>query len=281
MKFWKFTECALIFALIFLFVLTAFPASAEEKSHCIDSACLISSEQEQTLNSVLAEYCENSNFDIVIVTTNDRGARSIKSYADSYYDDHGYRLNGILLVIDMSDRSYYESTSGYARNIWVSDYDFEALERKFTGYLKSGDYYTAFTGFISEVQKERDDYVSSPSFDEREVNMEYSEAELFWLRLRAILPSSLIIAVISALVITLIMTYSEKKKLTSVRFQRNAGMYLRRDSFCLTKERDIFLYRTESRVKINNSSNSGGPRGGGGHGGGGGGGSHGGHGGHF
>ena len=81
------------------------------------------------------------------------------------------------------------------------------------------------------------------------------------------LAGSLLIAVVAGAIVSLIIVFSMKSKLRSVRPQKTASNYVRTGSFMLTKDLDLYLYRTVTRTRRaqNNSSGSsgGGSRGGG------------------
>ena len=58
---------------------------------------------------------------------------------------------------------------------------------------------------------------------------------------------SLLIGIAVALVIVLLM----KRSMSTVRKQRNAGDYVKKNSFRLVESRDIYLYSTVTRVRVN------------------------------
>lgn len=57
-------------------------------------------------------------------------------------------------------------------------------------------------------------------------------------------------------VIGLIAVLVMKSQLRSVRFKSGAGEYMKHDSFQLTAARDIFLYRTVTRVERPQNNNN-------------------------
>ena len=46
-----------------------------------------------------------------------------------------------------------------------------------------------------------------------------------------------------------------KRSMSTVRKQKRADVYVEKDSFSLTECRDLFLYSTVTRIRVNNSSN--------------------------
>ena len=73
---------------------------------------------------------------------------------------------------------------------------------------------------------------------------------------------SLLIAVLIGAVISLIIVFSMKSKLKSVRPQKTASNYVRSGSFTLTRDLDLYLYRTIVRTRRADTNS--GSRGGGG-----------------
>ena len=68
-------------------------------------------------------------------------------------------------------------------------------------------------------------------------------------------PSLLNIFLISlavGLVISLVIVFLMKRSMSTVRSAKRADGYVKRDSFSLTEARDIFLYSTVTRVRVNN-----------------------------
>ena len=59
------------------------------------------------------------------------------------------------------------------------------------------------------------------------------------------------IGLAAGLTVTLLM----KRGMSTVRKQKRADIYVKQGSFSLTEARDIFLYSTVTRIRINNSNN--------------------------
>lgn len=62
----------------------------------------------------------------------------------------------------------------------------------------------------------------------------------------------LLIGIAVGLTVTLLM----KRSMSTVRKQKRADVYVKDDSFSLTESRDIFLYSTVTRVRINTNNNN-------------------------
>lgn len=218
---------------VLLSVFALLPAAAAGNAYFIDGADLLSENDENQLASKLARLSEELGYDLVVLTTADRGDISVMDYADDYYDANGYRENGVILVIDMSDRSWHIGTSGEAidkiGSAWsdIGDSILPALSR--------GDYASAFSAFADKCE----DYITyTPKFP---------------------FGKALLISALVGLVIALIITGGWKSQLTSVAAQYGAASYVRDKSFQLSDSRDIFLYRTVTKTPIPQETRSSGP----------------------
>lgn len=210
-------------------VFCAIPASAAI-SRLTDDADLLTPSEEATVLAKLDRVSAELGYDIVIVTTRDRGNKSMEAFADDWYDYNGFSSDGVLLAIDMSDRSWHISTRGAAiKKIGGS---WEDIGNAIGGALGRGDYATAFSKFVDECEY----YITYvPKFDA---------------------PMNFAICFVIGLVIALIVTSSMKAQLRSVSMQSGAGDYVRPGSMKLSVSRDIFLYKTVTRVEKPKESSS-------------------------
>ena len=264
----------LSFLLLAVLLTLAVPFTAAAFSPRLDDgADLLSDEEERNLLYLLDTLSSERGVDYVVVTVPSMGGKSEMEYADDYYDTHGYGTDGILLLIDMETRAYYESTAGTLQNYF--EYYYEYLEDDFVSYLSYGDYYGAFCRFAQGADDRVDEC------QRREVYERMPTEEKIRYRLQSIPTLVILIPLVIGLIAAGIMTSKEKAKLTSVRMQNNAARYVRGGSMNLTTSRDTFLYSHVTRVRIETDSSSGGRSGGGGSHFSSGGVSHGGHGGHF
>ena len=124
-----------------------------------DDADLLTDEEEALLLDKLNEIRLRQQFHVVIVTASDVNGKSSMDYADDYFDDNGYGLgedkSGALLLINMADREWWISTSGFGITA-LSDDDIDAIGEEMTPDLSGGYYYDAFVTFAESC----DEYVS-------------------------------------------------------------------------------------------------------------------------
>jgi uncharacterized protein len=222
-------------------------ASSNALDLVVDGADVLTDEQEAALEEMIEALVKEHKMHFVIVTVTDLGYKSAYSYADSYYHDNGYGegedRSGILLLISTEydhngERDYYIYTYGEAEDVFDSS-ALDDLEEATLPHLKKNEFYKGFKAYLNACDKA----------------FEYD------------LAGSLLIAVVAGAIVSLIIVFSMKSKLRSVRPQKTASNYVRTGSFMLTKDLDLYLYRTVTRTRRaqNNSSGSsgGGSRGGG------------------
>ncbi|HAB01004.1 MAG TPA: hypothetical protein DCE08_06015 [Ruminococcaceae bacterium] len=252
------------FLLTFLLLLP-FPVFAESP-RLDDGAGLLTAEEARQLEEQLDQVSKQLSFDLVIVTTDgDLDGKTLMEYADDYYDQHDYLPNGALLLVSMTERGWWVSTVGTGITS-ISYDDIGDISEKFLPDLSGGYYFDAFSTFISECQ----DYVlwgaddTSYGEDQSNGNTDYSDdhtddsySPFFSFDWKGTVLISLVIAFVISLISVTVM----KHKLTSVRAKQEAGSYVRPGSMVLSRESDLFLYKTVSkteRPRDDNSSSGGG-----------------------
>jgi len=103
-------------ALVCTCVMPAF--AAQQKQRLYDYAGLLTQEEKIELESKIQEASDQMNMDLVILTTDDKGGKSMAAYADDFFDEGGFGVgdeqSGLLFLIDMEDRTVYLSTKGKA-----------------------------------------------------------------------------------------------------------------------------------------------------------------------
>ena len=122
--------------------LLATPVLAEEsskvsKDYVVDNADLLTQTEENELSEKLQDISDELQFDVVVVTTNSIGSKTATE---------GSNNDGALFLVDMGDRKWAISTSGYGIEAIV-DSALDDMEEEIVPYLKSGDYDGAFNEF--------------------------------------------------------------------------------------------------------------------------------------
>lgn len=269
---------ALLLATVLLFVALVLPVSAQEPDwEMHDYANLLTSEQFYDLCLRIRELTAQYQTDFVILTVESLDGKSPQEYANDYYDEKncgfGPNRDGMLMLLAMESRDYYFLTNGAPTEKLAQAGGIAALENKVVSHLSSGNYYLAFGMFLDTaagiVAKPLSaPGASNPAYNDDFVDVTYKEIPITaadrWQRVGIFA----VIGIIAGFVTTFIMTRGMK----TARAQKHAADYVRPGSFHLTRQQDLYLYRTRTRVRIqsNNTSSGGGRSGGGSRGGGGG-----------
>lgn len=201
--------------------------AATHPARLVDEAGLLSPDEAARLEALLDQYSEELEFDIVVVTTSDLQGKSPARYADDYFDYKGYgygsNKNGALFLryINGSQKEVWISTTGEGIDA-ISDRDIQDIFDDMEPYIMN-DPCLAFEYFAKDV---RDEVKDHRSYD------------TVWI----------IVGIIAGLITGLVVTSIMRSSLRSVRSQKYAGSYIKDGSLDISVARDIFLYRTISRV---------------------------------
>ena len=252
--------------LIFLCLLlcVSFPALAEGR--VIDEAGLLTDQEEKTLNGTIAKIAEDYAADVVILLKSSIGGRDVKMYAADYFDEHGFGMganqDGLLFLLTMKEREYATVTSGSAISAF-SDWTLDQIHEEITPYLTRGDYAEAFRRYLKRVSDTLASAARENVYDggRTPFGMTYviSYRTSAFNRANRALPVILLVA----FVIALIVVFSMKAQMKTVRKRNSANSYVKPGSFNLTRIQDIYLYTTTTRRRIQQDPPHGGHGGGG------------------
>lgn len=235
--------------------LLATPVLAEEsskvsKDYVVDNADLLTQTEENELSEKLQDISDELQFDVVVVTTNSIGSKTATEYADDYFDYNGYgrgsNNDGALFLVDMGDRKWAVSTSGYGIEAIV-DSALDDMEEEIVPYLKSGDYDGAFNEFADLTYDIVNDAKNGKS---------YSNSTTSTTKNHKNIGTNLIVAFSIGAGISLIIILVYRSKLKPVKFQKEAKEYIVPGSFNLRRSDDVFLYFNITKVPIPKNNDS-------------------------
>ncbi|MDO4321109.1 MAG: TPM domain-containing protein [Lachnospiraceae bacterium] len=244
-----------------LFVLTAWmmlctgmTASAANTQKIVDMADLLEEEEEEKLQKQLSGIAEKYQCDVAVVTTDSCGGKSPQDYTDDYYEENGYGYgadyDGIMLMVSMGERKFHLATQGKAIDIFTG-YGLQKIDDLISGKLSDGKYYAAFKKFGDLTEEFILEAEKGTPFD---VRHEYKE--------RMGIGPRLLIALAAGLLVAGTVLFVLLRQLKSVGIEKTAQEYVREGSFRVTRQRDIFLYRTVSKMKKEKPESGGGGGGG-------------------
>jgi len=254
-----------ILTLIAIIVTLALPLTAfandltRPRERFIDEVGVLTDAQAAELSAMLDEISLRQSFDVVVVVTNSMEPNNPRRYAADFYEQHGFgfgeNLDGILLMIALQpERNFAVVTTGYGQYAFTSA-GLIFLEDLFLPHLRNDRFFEAFTAYANAV----DDFVTRARAGERydTRNIPLTPTQRAEARIWAAVISVGLAAIIAGAVVA-----GWTRQLKSVRSRDFACDYVRKGSFALNLQRDIFLYRNIRRIP-RQQNNSGGGRGGG------------------
>lgn len=216
----------------------------------VDEADLLFDWEEEELLAKLNEISKRQQVDVAVVTVNTLMGKTPQEYADDYYDYNGFGFgennDGILLLVNMGERDWYISTTGYGIHA-ITDAGRDYISEKFLSDLSDGNYADAFDTYAILC----DEFVTQAKTGEPYDygNMPKGKVNPLWI------PGSAAGGALAGQ----IPISKMKRKLKSVGKQKSATRYFNRDSLNFAASNDNFLYSNVKRVYIEPSeSRSGG-----------------------
>ncbi len=248
MKKIRFTGAVMCFLFAVTFLFTAGQQVFAAGDKVVDMAGLLSEEQEEQLEKRLNEVAEKYSCDVAVVTTDSTGGLSPMTYADDYYENNGYGVgpdrDGLLLLVSMEERDWWITTWGSAIDTFT-DYGIEVIGDEIVGELGDADYYEAFIEFADLTEDFLKQAQQGESYD---VYHEYKAPFPF--------VGKIAIACGIGFIAALLTLLGFRAQLRSVSYEKGARQYVKQGSFHLTRSKDLYLYRTVTRTKIERPNSS-------------------------
>lgn len=153
-----------IFAALLLCGIFSVNTVKAESQHIYDNASLLSDAEEQDLERSCAEFENNTEIHMVILTERSSGSEDCQAIADDFYDKkYPKEPNGVCFLIDMGQRQIVISTSGIMQ-YYMSDAEIDDILQAAQGYAKDGDYAGTFAKMITMTQECFDRGVSDADY---------------------------------------------------------------------------------------------------------------------
>lgn len=214
-------------------------SSAAGKKSVIDDVELIKASDEKELDKKIKNI-QKDKFDVVILTVKLLDGKSAQDYADDYYDNNDYGLDneksGVLFLVSKGDRKYHISTKGAGIKAFT-DYGIGRIKEEIKPYLSDGDYFDACDEFLNITKDFVKAYKDGTPYD---TDNPYNE-EIDYVILE-------VIALVIAFVIALISVGIMRLRMNTAKPKGTAMEYIKKGSFKLTSEKDIFMYSTVTKT---------------------------------
>ena len=238
----------LLLSLILCPIFSIFSNANEIDRNVVDNNKLLSDEQSDNIEQMIANVSEKYGIDIVIHTEKSTYGVKIYNYAKEFYIENGYgvgeKRDGIILVISgrVGSGEYYILPFGKAAEIFDNDNVFDDVENNVSSALSNGDYYKAMEKFVLLTEK---------AFEKESLNKPYFSSTSVAISVVVVL-----ILALSSATITLVVLI---KSMNNARPRKNAKDYVRNGSFNLQVSRDVYLYSTiTKRPRVQSNKRSGG-----------------------
>lgn len=221
---------------------------SSEYERLLDTAYILSDEEQDEITELLDELSERQKMDVTIATVeNLDGYNSIEACADDLYDycNFGYGTNrdGLMFVVSMEEREWHISTCGYGITAFT-DAGIQYVGGQMLDSLADGDYAQAFRIYAACCDDLIDQARAGHPFDKGDVPRKPMSATV----------PLICIAIGAALGFAAVQ--GMKAQLKSVRKAGSAANYVRPGSMNLTGKQDLFLYSHVNRVKRETKSSS-------------------------
>ena len=220
-------------------------ASAYTQQYVIDYADKLASSELEELN-LFAEKLESAyGVTVLFCITEDTGDVSADEFASETYNDYTDNGNGLIIVHDDWNKTYFTFVSGNAGDYFTD----AAVDSMKDAYDLNESYYGGIYAFYELAETYIENgysggyvYDEEPLYNSTETigaTEEKDGVPFFWL------PVSLLIGLLVGFLI--INAIASKNK--SVRMQENATVYTRPGSMNITGSADNFLYKNLDRTE--------------------------------
>ena len=230
---------ACIMCVVMLFSIKTDVYADSSKEYVYDNAGILTADEISKLKSQCKKASEDSECDIVIITTNiGHDGSTMDSYLKQFLDDNGYSQDAVIYGVDMKSRADRMYTQGKAGSD-ISQDTIDGIGEKCEGYLSDKDYYKAFSTYIKKMNM-----CMTTSIVKK---LTYK----MWIKL--------LIALGAAVTAVLIMMHNAKARMTV-----SSTEYTKDHNFKVNDRRDVFINTTvvTRHIEHNNSSSSSGGGGG-------------------
>ena len=211
---------------------------SEMKALVNDYSDLFTDSQEEKLNRRLQRIKDKYGFDAVVVTTDSFNGMSARDYADDFYDYSQYSDDGIVFILNMSERTWYVSTKGKAID-YFTDYGIDAIFEEMSEDLYDGKYYDAFVVYADQVETYIEHGMNGNIVD---VDNDIERKPRFGI-------FNVVISAIAGAFSSLATALGLRSKMKNTTRQVGARNYVVRDSFNINGASDMLVNRHVSRVR--------------------------------
>ena len=251
--------------IMLLFVSVPTYADEFDGMRLVDDADKLSDSVEAELSSQLDSIASTYGLEAVVLILEDYetydssiSASSAEQFAKAYYADCGFgyddEKSGILLLISMAERDWHMYIQGEAQ-VAVNNYGFDCISSRLVEEMKNDNYEYAIERYVSDIEKFYGAYSEGEPYGDDNLYENYTQTSSSGMGGLAY-----VIAIAISLVVAFIVVHSMKSGMNTAKPQPAAREYVKKGSFVLTNQQDLFLYSqtTKTAKPKETSSSSGG-----------------------
>lgn len=234
-----------------LFLFAAPLCAAEGLPLVADNAGLLAPEVVAELSNEAGRLSDAYQMDVVLLTTGGLRGQTALDFAADYYDYSGYgrgpEHDGVMLLLSMADRDWAVLTTGGAIAAFT-DYGIDAVSDDIVPYFSGGDYAGGFRRFLRDAGILLEQAKRGRPYDrDNPVRLKTAQERVAGV----VLPLLIAALVVAGAGLLFLM-----RGMRTARPQRGADRYVKAGSMEIARAQDLFLYRTQTRVRVQRSESS-------------------------
>ena len=217
-------------------------AQSSLSNSVVDTTNTLTADEIKSLRNKIRRVEMAHNVKIGIEFLKNTHGQSVSNTASNLLEKNfsGAPNGGILLLIVMDTRKWQIATDSVMIHA-ISNKDTERIAQNFLPYLSNGEYYTACSDFVDNVDLYLTNYENGTTVDEQGFS-----------------PVALMGAVLCAIVIAGIFRSSLIGSMSNVSPATSARNYLDKNSVNINQNRDTYLFTKVTRRRKGNGSSGGG-----------------------
>lgn len=147
----------LVLSAALMILISVSSAFAQTENRVYDYAGILTQSDISELENELEKTSREIGMDVTVLTSDFKNGKTLRAYADDFYDKGGFGVgddkSGVVIFIDMEDRTVYMGTTGKAISYFTDAriYNMTDGDDILYSHLASGDYKTAVERCISRL----------------------------------------------------------------------------------------------------------------------------------
>lgn len=224
---------------------------ANELDYVTDAAGILNDDMVWVLNQRAMEISEEYMCDITIVTIDDMNYHDAYEFTKTIIEDYdmgyGPQKSIIMLFLSMEDRDYALVAHGYGNTVFTDHGKDVIMDKHVLPLLAKDNYYDAFSTFL-DVSEDYFEQAREGSPFDIDTDPDYGKlSPTIKFGVTTLLPLLIAWAICGAW----------KRQMKTAVLASAATNYISKEGLNLTRQQDSFLYRTESRRRIETKSSGG------------------------